>query len=512
VFPRPTLPSFRASRVAVRCLIVAAAAAWLMAPTAAAAQVAQGWTQFQGGPEHRGAAPDGPSPAFTEAWSFEEPVGGATGAEGLSGIVTADGLVVTVGPEAVIALDPVRGSESWRSARVGGPPVQPAVATSPDGAIVVFPEGYGPNPPSSTSTSSPATTPTASPDAATGTDAATETSAPAVDLVAVTAEDGAEVWRTELPSPSRSGVTATADGDLVLVGGNDGSVTAVEASSGEIRWTQPVGDAIYTAIGVTDVHALVSAAGEDGGAFAVIALDLTDGAEAWRYEPGAAAFFGSPPAIADGTAYIASDDATVRAIDTTSGTERWAARMNDITAATPPIVLDDIVVAVDVGGQVYAFDRATGDRRWDHALNVGRLNVRSAAVAVGTSIVVPTARGELFAVEQTTGDLVFRTDVADGVLRSLAVADGLLIGVRGGRSPGLVALEHDPSGTLVRIASPTTFDAGAFATAFALAAVPLVAMSIGAGRLLARRLGPTTLGRPTPRDPIEDAIDREPST
>jgi hypothetical protein len=181
--------------------------------------------------------------------------------------------------------------------------------------------------------------------------------------------------------------------------------------------------------------------------------------------------------------------------------------MNDISAATPPVVAGNLVVTVDVGGQVYAFDRETGEPTWDHALNVGRPNVRSAAVATGGHIVVPTTRGELFTVELATGDLVSSADVADGSLRSLAVADGMLLGVRGGSRPGLVALAHDSDGPLFRVTSPTIFEPGTFAAAFAMASLPLVILLILLGRFLSGRFGRPTLGRPTPVDPIEDALD-----
>jgi outer membrane protein assembly factor BamB len=500
-------PVSRTARLARGATVLACSVlALALAPVVAVAQSLDGWTQFQGRADHLGSVADGPEPAFAESWSLEEPVGGATGTEGLSGIVAADGLVVTVGSEAVIAVESSTGADAWRIDRDGGPPVQPAIADGADGPVVVFPEGYGPNPPTPAPTvASPEDTASTSPDATASPADDDDDAVSGVDLVAVSLADGEEVWRTELPSPSRSGVSAS--GDVVLVGGNDGSVTALEAATGEIRWTQPVGDAVYAPVAVAGDLALASSAGTDGGAFAVVALGVSDGTQAWRYEPGGAAFFGSSAAVADGTAFVAFDDATVRAFDAATGEERWLARMNDISAATPPVVADDLVITVDVGGQVYAFDRATGESVWDHALNVGRPNVRSAAVVTGAHVVVPTTRGELFTVELATGDLVSSTDIADGPLRSLAVADGMLLGVRGGSRPGLVALGHDPEGPLFRVTSPTIFEPGTSAAAFAMAALPLVVLLILLGRFLSGRLGRPTLGRPTPVDPIEDALD-----
>jgi hypothetical protein len=99
------------------------------------------------------------------------------------------------------------------------------------------------------------------------------------------------------------------------------------------------------------------------------------------------------------------------------------------------------------------------------------------------------------------------TDVADGLVRSLAIAGDVVIGVRSGTVPGLVALGHDPDGPVFRTTSPTVFDPGTFATNAALAAVPLVIVLLVLGRWLARRSGPSIVSGSTPRDPIEDALE-----
>jgi len=497
---RPESPELRSLRACIRLLSVVAFGLVAAAASPALAQgTAAAWTQFQGGPAHAGTAP-GPAPAFAEAWALEEPIRGVTGAEGLSGPAIADGLAVTVGSDAVIAVDAVTGAERWRTERAGGPPVHPAIAGEGADAIVVFPEGYGPNPPA------PAGSPSPSPSPA---DAATA-EATAVELVAVSLADGDERWRVELPSPSRSGVTAS--GDTVYVGGNDGSVTAVRVDDGEIRWTQPVGASVTSPVAVAGDLAIASALGDDERAFAVVALRADDGSQAWRYEPGLTVVFGTSIAVGDGIGFIAADDRTVRAVDLGDGTERWLARTNAIVGpSSPPLISGDLVVAVDVAGQVYGLDAATGDRRWDHALNVGLLGVLSASVATDTVVVVPTVRGELFAVELATGDLVSSTDVADGLVRSLSIADDLLIGVRSGSRPGLVALGHAADGPVFRTTSPTVFDPARFATNAALAVVPVTLALLLAGRLLATRARPPVLARGTPRDPIEDALDDEAS-
>lgn len=476
----------RAVLIATVGLVVLA----VLAPTTSAQTADPGWTQLQGGPEHRGWAAEGPEAPFAEAWALEEAIGGPVGSSGLSAVAVADGIAVTVAPDAVIAVDATTGTERWRIDRAPGPPVPPAIVGEGADASAVFVEGFGPNPPTAATGATPTPTPADDPDAS-----------GEVDLVAVAVADGQERWRADLPSPSRSGVAAS--DDAVYVGGNDGSVTAVDAATGQLRWTQPVGGSVLGPPSVAGDLVVVSAAGDAETAFVTAALEPVDGSVAWRYEPAAATNLGGGTATADGLAYVALDDRTVRAVDLGDGAERWVARLNWIVSPlSAPAVAADHVVVVDLAGQVYAIDRRTGERLWDHALNVGV--VRSAPVVSGTNVLIASASGELLALDLGTGDLVFRSDVADGVLRTLAVAGDRVIGVRAGSRPGLVAFETDPGGELVRIGSPTIADAGTLATNAAIALIPLVVVLLGLGRLLAARMGPAKFTQSAPHDPIED--------
>lgn len=489
--PRPA-PAVHALLAAIAVLVAVGGPA----PTVAAQTVGDpGWTQLQGGPEHRGWAPEGPEAPYAEAWALEEPIGGPTGSSGVSAAAIADGIAVTVAPDAVIAVDETTGTERWRIDRAAGPPVPPAIVGDGADALLVFVEGFGTNPPTAAAGATPTPTPADAPDAS-----------GEVNLVAVALADGQERWRVNLPSPSRSGVAASED--AVYVGGNDGSVTAVDAATGSLRWTQPVGGSVLGPPAVAGELVVVSAAGDVDTPFVAAALEPGDGSVVWRYEPAAATSLGGGVATADGLAYVALDDRTLRAVDLADGAERWVARLNWIVSPlSAPAVAADHVVVVDLAGQVYAIDRRTGERLWDHALNLGV--VRSAPVVSGSNVLIASASGELLALDLGAGDLVFRSDTTDGVLRTLAVSGDRVIGVRAGTRPGLVAFEPDPGGELVRIGSPTIVDAGALATNAAIALIPLVVVLLVLGRLLAARMGPATLVPKAPHDPIEDGDEPE---
>ena len=456
------------------------------------------WSQFQGGPDHAGNALDGPPPGYAEIWSLDAPLGGPGDRSGLSAPVIAGGLVVSVGPDEVIAVEASSGVERWRIDRREGPPIQPAVSGEGPDAVVVFPEGYGPNPPTGDASTVTSTTPSPSAGGDGGDDATS-----GVELVAVALADGTEVWRTPLESPSRSGVTAA--GDAVYVGANDGTVTALDAASGSIRWSEPAGGEVLRPVAVVDDLVVATSLGDLDAVLAVIALRDDDGSEAWRYEPPVPVTLGSAPAVGAGSVIVGLADRTVRAIDLATGAPRWSARLNaEVSLFAAPAIAEDDVIALDVAGQVYRLDGATGERIWDHALNAAVL--WSSPVITGSHVLVATNRGELFALELGTGDLVWQADLADGLVRTLAVTSDLLVAVRSGSAPGLVGLEHDPEAPLTRIVTPTAFDPGAQARSFAMAAIPLIAIALVLGRVLSRRLGPAELGAERAIDPIEDAL------
>ena len=88
---------------------------------------------------------------------------------------------------------------------------------------------------------------------------------------------------------------------------------------------------------------------------------------------------------------------------------------------------------------------------------------------------------------------MWQSEQGNGLLRSLALAPQVVVGVRGGAEPGLVGFAHDPDGTLVSLVSPTELDLPKLFLAFLAAAVPLALLAILAGRWLRARMGPAFL-------------------
>ncbi len=112
------------------------------------------------------------------------------------------------------------------------------------------------------------------------------------------------------------------------------------------------------------------------------------------------------------------------------------------------------------------------------------------AVLTGSAVLIAGGTGELSALDPGTGDRIWRKSLGVGPLLTIAVAPRAIVVARTGASAGLVGLAPDPNGVLIDERSPTIVMPGSLALDWALAAIPLVAILVLAGRFLVARLGP----------------------
>ena len=303
-------------------------------------------------------------------------------------------------------------------------------------------------------------------------------------LVAIDASTRRVLWRTPLPGVSIGGPTV--DGSTVLVGTDDGSLTAVALPTGEQRWTVDLGDDVNTPVAVSDGSAYVAVDQGSGQPAVVIALSEADHSQLWRFEMGTGVSIGTP-AVMEGTVYVAVSDGSVRAIDAATGGARWAAKLNTVSGGGAPAASQDAVVVVDIRGQVYRFATSTGERLWDFAMNAP---VYASPVIAGSSVVVGDATGDVSAIDLQTGERIWRGSVGDGLPLGLAVTPDTIVASRTGPAAGVVALATDPNGIPIHEESPTIVRPAELGLSWIVAAIPLVLLLVAAGRFLDRRLGP----------------------
>ncbi|MFN0246595.1 MAG: PQQ-binding-like beta-propeller repeat protein [Kofleriaceae bacterium] len=162
-----------------------------------------------------------------------------------------------------------------------------------------------------------------------------------------------------------------------------------------MRWAANVGGTItlgtpVVAAGLAIVVVTDNAAGDQGG---IVALDLRDGTERWRYRTAFPAV--GAAAVSGDTVVVATKNGHVHALHLTDGTSRWShdasAGISSFSGSLwgPPTIADGLVY-VSLQGNFTALDLATGVPVWardpdDPAFNwLGSL--AAVAVSDGTAI------------------------------------------------------------------------------------------------------------------------------
>ena len=459
---------------------------WLVL-AAASAQTLGGWTQMQGDASHSGSLADAAQPPYRGSWHLDVPLGGPAGDFGFSQPVSDGSSVIAVGPTQIVAADLETGVQQWTVDRDYGPSVSPAIAVTPHRRILIYTEGFGDSPPGSSATPSTSASPSASPSASASDGGSFDSHVAAIDL-----DTREPAWDAPVPLHAISRTGVTVDGDTAFLGDNAGHVYAVAVATGEVRWTADAGGFLTTPPAVSNDLVIVVVQGDRSSRPRLVAYHESDGSRAWSDDIQGGAIFASSPAIGGDQVVVGFSDKTVRAFALSDGADRWSARLNNAIFFTgAAAVSSDAVVVVDAAGQVYRLDPDTGDRVWDYAVN--EPVIRSPAVIAGGNVLVATSKGRLAAIDLGSGLLVWQSEQGNGMLRSLALAPQVVVGVRGGVEPGLVGFAHDPSGTLVSLVSPTEIDLSKLFLAFFAAAVPLALLAILAGRWLRTRMGPAFL-------------------
>ncbi len=428
-----TPPRWR-SRVLLAC--AAMTCCWLVTPAAAQTSEPDGsWPGLQGGPAHLGMAPGGdPVPPLRLTWR-----GRPEGDARMSNAVSVPGLAVATGITRLFGFDPPTGRVLWSDIeRAEGPLAPPAIDRAAN--LIVFTEGSGPG----------------------------RSAVVAVDLASRT-----QRWRFSIEDISRGGPTI-ADG-TVFVGSRDRFVYAIDTERGTLRWKKRLEANVEAAPAVFEskVYA-VSENGRTGDA-RLYALDAATGKIIWSYSPRGIAIGVASPTVAAGKVFVGWGDRQVRAFDAASGDLQWSSPVRNFFSFHATLAFSDgDVYAMDVGGGVYRFAGATGDLRWD--FQFPSFVSWSSPLIVGTSVFVGMDDGTAAAIDTGSGHLLWKTRLVTGPLGALVPTGELLITTSNSQRGAAVAFQHDASGILLDVPSPTELDlpeamlnyAGGFVLVFGL--------------------------------------------
>ncbi|RZU29322.1 serine/threonine protein kinase [Streptomyces sp. BK022] len=179
---------------------------------------------------------------------------------------------------------------------------------------------------------------------------------------------GRKLWeisgcQTDFESPEAG--PAVHDGTVYVW--QDARLRALEARTGDERWSYPIGDAASCGgvpVRVTpaaDGHVYVSAGSR------VLAIEVSTGRVRWHFE--APAVFLSPPAFVPGPAvtgggvYLADYLGTVYALDAADGRDRWRIA-TEARSSVEPVLVAAGHVHVGSGKGLYTLDAVTGTPKW----------------------------------------------------------------------------------------------------------------------------------------------------
>lgn len=225
-------------------------------------------------------------------------------------------------------------------------------------------------------------------------------------VVAVTAATGRTRWSRPLPSRAES--SPLLEQGRLYFGTEDGTVYALRAEDGAVRWTYRAGGAVKGALALDRDGRLIF--GDYAGQ--VTAIRRTDGTQIWKSGTSGGAFglksgnFYATPSIAFGRVYLGNTDGFVYSFAARTGKLAWRHRTGGYVYSSPAVspVLGGTVYAGSYDGKLYAFDARTGAVRWTH---------RSGGKLSGGPVVV--------------GDLVFFSNLSRKSTGAVGAATGKLM-------------------------------------------------------------------------------------
>jgi len=201
--------------------------------------------------------------------------------------------------------------------------------------------------------------------------------------------------------------------DTVYTGGASGELFAVRASTGKLRWRKAIG-----AIGATPTveRGLVYVGTTDG---YLICLDAQTGDERWRYQSRGA--ISEPPAVAGDVVVFANEADQVYGLDALKGTYKWQYK-----AETPDeytlrghagVAIDgDLAFTGFSNGSMVALRLENGSVAWSTSLKGDAdkfVDVDATPVVVGPTMYVASSSGGLYALDKTTGLVLWRSPIFD---------------------------------------------------------------------------------------------------
>lgn len=145
-------------------------------------------------------------------------------------------------------------------------------------------------------------------------------------------------------------------GERLVVGGNSGLLHGISTRSGETIWSVALTqELVYRPVEVSPDEALVTTYAGD-----TIVISALDGSTIWATNDAGPSF---PPALADGRIYTGAFDGTLRARRVGDGRPVWMLKLQGRLAFLPQVA-DGVIMIGSDHGRVAAINAVTGELLW----------------------------------------------------------------------------------------------------------------------------------------------------
>jgi len=142
----------------------------------------------------------------------------------------------------------------------------------------------------------------------------------------------------------------------------------------------------------------------------VSALDAASGEVVWKVDTKLT--ISGAPGYGEGLVLLGTEEAMVVALDAETGAERWRNQANSEVLATP-VAAEGVVVAHTLDDKLIAYDALNGNFLWRYDHQVPVLTLRGSGVPVvsGSAVICGLAGGRLVALDIANGHSLWEVDV-----------------------------------------------------------------------------------------------------
>ena len=210
------------------------------------------------------------------------------------------------------------------------------------------------------------------------------------------------------------------DENYVYLGGGDGQIYCLYASTGITKWSFDTGLGYYgyflSSPTLSGSKIYISAGyGNKGLVFCL----TEDGSEAWRFQTEDKIHPHVSPAVSSGRVYFGSNDHKVYCVKTADGSHVWNYTTGD-TVSVSPAVMDGKIYCGSTDGNLYCLNADNGSLIWTFPTGG---DPTTPAVYDG-KVFIGSSSKKFYCIDSETGSEVWRYNATDRIQSIPAVADG----------------------------------------------------------------------------------------